>query len=226
MSSVEALGFVIIGKTDENYRSVAFSGEGGGSVDMGGVLCGFLCRTLVALNKLNVIAELFQLVISVIHLGGVYLGGACALMPRELRKVADDRNLALFLERQDAVVLEQHHGLTRDLPCKRLIVGVVVFVAGLCAVGSFLYKIQNIERSLVDHGFIKLTALDGLDYLLCARACGGGHLEIVAVLEAEHSVVDRAPVADHHAVEAPLVTEDLYLSVLILGAVSAVYLVV
>jgi hypothetical protein len=113
------------------------------------------------------------------------------------------------LQRQDAVVLEQHHALAGDLARQRVVRG---SIEGR-ALGRFLGledDAQNAAHRFVEHGLVELAAAHGLHHGLHAARLGPGISRSRPALQRGHAIVHRAPVGDHKALEAPLVLEDLH----------------
>ena len=82
--------------------------------------------------------------------------------------------------------------------------------------------IEDVADLLVDGGLGDLAALDCGGEVLRVHELAGGHLEVEAAVGRADGVVGRVPVGHHHAVEAPLLADDLGVEVAVLGHVLAV----
>ena len=142
---------------------------------------------------------------------------------------ADHRDRAeVLLQRQDAVVLEQHHRLLRDAPREPIVLGSVVDRVRDLRVAHALGRVEHAElqprahqalQRYVDVGFLQQAALERL----AERLVDAAALEVAALGHAERrrllrrrdqlvvlvDVVDRAAVRDHVAGEAPVPPQDV-----------------
>ena len=158
---------------------------------------------------------------------GVDVRAAAALEARRARELADKGDLRVFFQRQDAVVLEQHHRLRSDFP-RLFVVGFKVDDGlRLPVVEVAEHDRQNALRRRVEHFLVHRAVFHGLDELLVVRGILAGHFEVHAGLEALDAVRRRrAPVADDIAVKAPFVAEDVGQQPLVLRRIRAVDAVV
>src|SRR4051812_8122977 len=142
-----------------------------------------------------------------------------------LGSAADYGKVDIRSERQDAVVLEQHHAFAGD----RLREGVVlVDVEGTTfgRLGSLKYDAQNTVHSFVEDSLVKFATFDSFHHGIGAPSPGPRHLQVQAALECGDTVVHGAPVRDDIALQVPLLLKDAGEQLVVFRAVGGVDLVV
>ena len=99
---------------------------------------GFVDQTLVELTAIGVTfavghfgtwQQAAQFIKRNVHLGRVDARTATTLEVRVLRRTSDDGNTAGVFQRQDAVVLKQHHPLASDFACQGVMRSLIVRTA-------------------------------------------------------------------------------------------------
>lgn len=153
---------------------------------------------------------------------GIDEAGAGTLIARSLCERADDGDLLRGGEGEGgAFVLEEHGAVCRDLRRQRVVraeVGLDVLILARLAFEGELDEPQ--------YDFVQLFLGEGavfhrFDDILVVRAAVAGHFEIHTGLDASHSVIHRAPVADDDALEAPFDAEHIREHALVVGKVGA-----
>ena len=138
---------------------------------------------------------------------------------------ADHGDVLLTFERQQAVVLEQHHAFGGDL-VRQFVMRVHIEGSGFGRLFGFEDNAQDAAHRFVQHGFIQFAGADGFHDSLDAPILRTGHFPIQAAFQGGHPVTHRAPVRDNQSLEAPFVFENFGQQVVMFGGECAVELVV
>ena len=146
---------------------------------------------------------------------------AAALEVRFLGRVADHRDAAHTLERQNAVILEQDHPFPGDLARQGMMAGHVKRGAFGCLC-SFEDDVQDATNGLIKHGLVKLAVPHGLHHRLNTTLPGARHFQVQAAPNGGDPVMHRAPVGDDKSLEAPLILKNFRQQLVMLRAVDAV----
>ena len=173
-----------------------------------------------------------QHVLDGIYFCGVYHGRTCALVSWVKSKVTDYGCLNLFSNRKDSTFVFQKDctvfaGKTCQLVMllmKSLLVS--HFLVMFRIFGSSKYQVKKLIYTLIDIFFADLAAFYTGKKLSCCIKSRSWHFQGGTVLYAKRMVVRSAPVCDHRAFEAPLVTENVLQQMLVFVGVNTVYLVV
>ena len=150
---------------------------------------------------------------------------AAALEVGFIGRAPNHSDLLETLQRQDAVVLEQHHALRGDF-ARQEMVGRPVERSFLECFGGGEDGAQDAPHGCIEQGFIQLAVFNGIDDCLGAAGFGSGHFQVQPALQRFHPVVHGAPVGDNRALKAPFFFEDIHQQAVVLGAEGAVDAVV
>ena len=159
------------------------------------------------------------------HFGRVDVRAAAALEVGIFRRAADHGDVLLAFERQEAVVLEQHHAFGGDF-VRQFVMRIHIERSVFGRFLGFENDAQDAADRFIENGFIQFPGADRFHNRLDAPLLRAGHFQIEAALERGHPVTHRAPVRDDQALEAPFIFEDIGQQVVMLGSKCAVDLVI
>ena len=213
MAAVVALALEGVGQTGEDHRGLGLPGRRHRRVQiLGGLIdeAGDIDRARRGQGQ------------SAGDPGGVDMGGAAALVPGLLGVAAQVGQLLVPPQGQHAGILQQH-GAAGLQPGGQLVLGLPV-EDGLAHLGVPPVEDDGHHpgHGLVQHRLVQLSGADGLDQLLGGIGAGAGHLQLQPGLHGLDPAADRAPVAHHKAVKAPLVPENLGEKLPVLAGIDAV----
>ena len=168
-----------------------------------------------------------QAVIEIVQLCGIDLAGSSALVSGCFGEVADDCGFGFFLQRENAVVVQQDDGACGAF-FRNGMVGIHIegFGCGGHGFGEGENLFQQLSHPLVQHLFRNSALLNRLDEANGAVRARGGHHQIGTGFYALSVIVVSAPVGDHEAVKAPLTPKNLRQQVGIFVGVGTVHLVI
>ena len=130
-----------------------------------------------------------------------------------------------ILERQDAVVFQQHHALRRDLG-RQGVVGFHVETPALGSLGGFEDDRQDPADGFIQNSLFQLARANRLHHFFSPLWFGTGHLKIYAALQRPGPIVNGAPIRNHQPFEAPLILEDACQQLMVFGTVRTIEFVV
>ena len=156
------------------------------------------------------------------HALRVDMAAAAALIARRRSEFPDKGDLAVLLQRQRAVVLQQHRALGGDLRAEGGALPAVDDGISPPLFGVVQREAEHIARHAVKLLLAQLARLEsrlerGGDPLVAAR-----HVQVEPGLDAAYGVLPGAPVGDHKAVEAPALAKNVGEEHLIVGAEFAI----
>ena len=227
MGTVIPFGFIGLRQSGEEEHLIGLLRRTAGELHQTRVR--FIRALVIARGIRHVQPAVDQAVKGVVQPRGVDLGAASALIPRSAGQRADHGHLFRTGERQEAVViLQQHHGLARDLPRQLVVGGPVIFRTRILlqCLGGAVDQVEDRIHGLIQHRFIQRAAAHRFHQLGIIDAVARGHLQVLTGLNPADAVILRAPVGYNDALKAPLFTQDIIEQALILRAVDPIQQVI
>ena len=233
--AVEALGFAALVEADDGDHRI--SGVGGGE------RFGFVDERLV-LGSLAVVAlrvaghghaggccGVLELIKDVLFASGIHLGRAGALESRGFGHVADYGHTSAGLQRQrGGSVLEQHGRVLGHLASDFVVRSGDGIFEQVVAANAFgfgpMCNLGDFGGTSVEVGLGQGAGLDRAFEFAHGGVAGARHFERATGLDRGHGGVGAAPVGNDHAIETPLIAQDVLQQVLVLVRVNAIDLVV
>ena len=222
--AVEAFALPQLIEAEAEQNGVSLLCEGHSLFQLLGVSCTLTLETGGIAHEGDAAVVGLDAVQQGVHLQGVDGAGACALIAGRLGKVADDGQLLIGLERQDAALVPEQD----DALCGRA-AGKLMVRGSVEGAGRFFHRsvggehqFQHLVEAGVHVGLGNFAVLYGLHQLPDGVAAGTGHFEGGAVFHAEGVVIGAAPVGDDSPVEAPVLPQNVLQQVGILVGVGAV----
>ena len=223
---VHALGFSNLIKTHTEQHHFRSAGQFHRLLNFGGI-GGRLGAGEARFKPGDVQPCVGQRVQQAVQPGGVHHAGACALIPGRFGKVPDDGGLFGRVQRQDAVIFQQHQRAFGAAAGHRMMgLGVKGFGGGVHRLVEREHHWQQFPQTVIQRGFLQPAFPHRLYQLHGAVRAGGGHHQRRAVFHALGMEVVSAPVGDHKAVKAPVLPQNFLQQVAVFVGVAAVDLVV
>ncbi len=160
-----------------------------------------------------------------VHLCGIDVRAAATLEVRFPGRSPDHRHATHVLQRQQAVVLEQHHPLAGNAAHER-VMRCRIERRPLRRLRCFEDDAQNPPHRFIQHGLIQRAALHRLHHRLYPPRARAGHFEIEAAFQSRDTIVHRAPIGDDEAFQAPFLLEDFGEQMRLFRAIDAIDAVV
>ena len=226
--AVESFGLLTLAESEEQDHGVGRFGKGDRLV--GQQRCGIRTGGVAGCERDLAAGTGTNSIDRCVDAGGVHMRRSTALVAGFGGQRADDGNAVVRAEREQvAVVAQQHHGLRSDLP-GQAVVGIEIDGAGI---GYGRGCVAGLDRQ-VDHAARGDQQVAGRQRAIGHR---GGDLRVAGFAterhrqvesggDGTHPVGDRTPVADHQAVETPVLAQDRGQQFAVLERVDAVDLVV